>query len=48
MPKFGIMLYLMPNLAPYITFAKIKVKFDIALENIFYAKMLNFGIGTQI
>ena len=44
MPKFIIMLYLVPNLAPRIAF----VKFGIALENAFYVKMLNFGIGTQI
>ena len=48
MPKFGIMLYLMPNLAPYIAFAKFNAKFSIALENLFYVKMPNFSIGTQI
>ena len=47
MSKFGIMLYLVPNLAPYIAFAKFNAKFGIALENIFYVKMLNFSIGTQ-
>ena len=48
MPKFGIMLYMVPNLAPCIAFAKFNAKFDIALENIFYVKMPNFSIGTQI
>ena len=48
MPKFGIMLYLVPNLAPCIAFAKFNAKFGIALENIFYVKMPNFSIGTQI
>ena len=43
MLKFGIMLYLVP-----IVFVKFNVKFDIALEKAFYAKMSNFGIGTQI
>ena len=43
MLKFGIMLYLVP-----IVFVKFNVKFDIALEKVFYAKMPNFGIGTQI
>ena len=42
------MLYLVPNLASCITFVKFNVKFDIALEKAFYAKMSNFGIGTQI
>ena len=46
--KFGIMLYLVPNLAPCIAFVKFIVKFNIALEKTFYAKMPNFGIGTQI
>ena len=48
MPKFGIMLYLVPNLAPCIAFAKFNAKFGIALENLFYVKMPNFSIGTQI
>ena len=48
MPKFGIMLYMVPNLAPCIAFVKFNAKFSIALENAFYVKMLNFGIGTQI
>ena len=48
MSKFDIMLYLMPNLALCIAFAKFNAKFDIPLEKAFYAKMLNFGIGTQI
>ena len=48
MPKFGIMLYLVSNLAPYIAFAKFNTKFDIALENAFYVKMSNFGISIQI
>ena len=48
MSKFGIMLYLVPNLAPCIAFAKFNVKFGIALENTFYVKMPNFSIGTQI
>ena len=38
MLKFGIMLYLVPNLAPCIAFAKFNAKFDIALENIFMSK----------
>ena len=36
------------NLAPCIAFTKFNVKFNIALENFFYVKILNFGIGTQI
>ena len=36
------------NLTPCIAFAKFNAKFGIALENAFYAKMLNFGISTQI
>ena len=44
MPKFGIMLYLVPNLAQCISF----VKFNIALKNVFYVKISNFDIGTQI
>ena len=48
MPKFGIILYLVPNLAPCIAFAKFNAKFGIALENAFYVKMSNFDIGTQI
>ena len=36
--KFGIMLYLVPNLAPCIAFVKFNAKFDIALENIFMPK----------
>ena len=48
MPKFGIVLYLAPNLSSCIAYAKFNVKFSIVLENIFYAKMPNFSIGTQI
>ena len=48
MPKFDIMLYLVPNLTLCITFVKFTVKFDIASENTFYVKMSNFNIGTQI
>ena len=48
MSKFGIMLYMVSNLAPCIAFVKFNAKFDIALENDFYVKMPNFGIGTQI
>ena len=48
MPKFGIMLYFVSNLAPCIAFAKFNAKFSIALKNTFYAKMSNFSIGTQI
>ena len=48
MPKFDIMLYLVPNLAPYIVFTKFNAKFNIVLENTFYVKMSNFNIGTQI
>ena len=47
MSKFGIMLYLVSNLPPCIAFIKFNVKFGIALENIFYAKMPNFNISTQ-
>ena len=48
MLNFCIMLYLVPNLARCIAFAKFSTKFGIALENAFYAKMPNFGNGTQI
>ena len=48
MPKFGIMLYLVPNVTPCLAFAKFNVKFNIALENTFYVKMPKFGIGEQI
>ena len=46
MSKFGIMLYLVLNLALCITFAKFNAKFDIALEKKFYAKISNFDIDT--
>ena len=48
MLKFGIMLYLVSNLASCIAFVKFNAKFGIALENFFYVKMPNFSIGTQI
>ena len=48
MLKFGIMLYLVPNLTPCIAFVKLNAKFGIALENTFYVKMPNFSISTQI
>ena len=48
MLKFGIMLYLVSNLALCIAFVKFNAKFGIALENIFYVKMPNLSIGTQI
>ena len=48
MLKFNIILYLVPNLAQCITFVNFNAKFSIALKNIFYAKMLNFDIDTQI
>ena len=45
---FNIMIYLVLNLAPYIAFAKFNVKFNIALDNNFHVKMLNFDIATLI
>ena len=48
MSKFGIMLYLVSNLAPCIAFVKFNVKFSIALEMTFYVNMPNFGIDSQI
>ena len=44
--KFGIALEML--LALCIAFAKFNVKFGIALENIFYIKITNFSIDTQI
>ena len=44
MSKSDIILYLLLKLVPCIAFAK----FGTVLENIFYVKMLNFDIGTQI
>ena len=38
----------MSNMASYIAFIKFNDKFDIALENAFYVKMLNFAIDIQI
>ena len=48
MPKFGIVLYFVLNLASCIAFVKFNAKFHIAQENDFYVKMSNFDIGKQI
>ena len=45
---FGIMLYLVPNLASYIAFVKFNAKFDSTLKNVIYTKISNFSIDTQI
>ena len=48
MPNFGIMLYFVLNLAPYIAFVKFNAKFDSTLKNVIYTKISNFSIDTQI
>ena len=45
---FCIVLYLVLNLTPNMTFVKFNAKFEIALENDFYGKMPNFDVDTQI